>query len=93
MQTFTFTIVVPPTTPDAAALLEALSQQVARYAGLPADEASKAARSVARLVAERLDGEPVTITFARPDEDAPVRVEIAGPGPAHALSWAARNGG
>jgi hypothetical protein len=80
VQTFTFTVVVPAA-PGAQELLEALSEHMARYTGLGPEEAAEAAAALNRQVAERLgrvDG-PLAITFERPHEVAPVRVEIAGP--------------
>ena len=79
MDTFHFTIVVPDA-PDSGELFSALSEHMARYIGLSADEAHQAAGVLNRLVADRLAraNSPLSITFVRPHETAPVRVEIAG---------------
>jgi hypothetical protein len=93
VETFTFTIVLPPA-PGARDVFETLSGQMARYIGLGPEEAGQAGGVLNRLVAERLAaGVPVSVTFVRPHQHAPVRVEIAGAGPALTLSWSARNGG
>ena len=79
MDTFTFTIVVPDA-PASGELFAALSGHMARYIGLSDEEAGQAAGVLNRLVAERLarTGKPMSITFIRPHETAPVRVEITG---------------
>jgi hypothetical protein len=78
VETFTFAIVVPaaPWSPE---LFEAISEQMTRYIGLGLEEAAQAGGVLNRLVAHRLSraGSPLTITFVRPHEAAPVRVEIA----------------
>lgn len=78
METFTFTIEVPAA-PGIEALLAALSEQMSRYIGLSREEAGQAAGVLSRLVTHRIGrtGGPVRVTFVRPHETAPVRVEIA----------------
>lgn len=78
METFTFAIAVPAA-PWSQELFEAISEQVTRYIGLAPEEAAQAGGVLNRLVAHRLSraGSPVTVTFVRPREAAPVRVEIA----------------
>jgi len=78
VETFTFTIEVPAA-PGSEALFEALAEQMTRYIGLSAEEAGQAAGVLNRLVSHRIKraGGPVRVTFLRPHETAPVRVEIA----------------
>ena len=78
METFTFTIVVPAAA-GSQDLFEALSAQMTRYIGLSPEEAAQAGAVLNRLVAHRLGraASPITVTFVRPHEAAPVRVEIA----------------
>ena len=78
MDTFTFTIVVPDA-PNSGELFAALSGHMARYIGLSDEEAGQAAGVLNRLVTDRLarTGKPISVTFIRPHETAPVRVEIA----------------
>lgn len=80
MDNFHFTITVPDA-PDSGELFSALSELMARYIGLSAEEAHQAAGVLNRLVAQRLarSKRALSITFVRPHETAPVRVEIAGP--------------
>jgi hypothetical protein len=77
---FHFTVVVPDA-PDSGELFAALSEHMARYIGLSAEEAHQASGVLNRLVAQRLarSHRSLAITFVRPHETAPVRVEIAGP--------------
>jgi hypothetical protein len=78
VEPFTFTIAVPaaPWSPE---LFEVISEQVARYIGLAPEEAAQAGGVLNRLVAHRLSrvGSPIAVTFVRPHETEPVRVEIA----------------
>ena len=78
METFTFTIVVPAA-PGAEELFRAVAEQMARYIGLAPEEAAQAGGVLNRLVAHRLArvGSPLAVTFVRPHQTAPVRVEIA----------------
>jgi hypothetical protein len=93
VETFTFTIVLPPA-PGAPELFAALSGQMARYIGLRAEEAGQAGGVLNRLVAERLGvGGPVAVTFVRPHANAPVRVAIAGPALAGDRAAASAGGG
>jgi hypothetical protein len=81
--TFRFTIALPP---DAgfAGLFRDVANQMSRYIGLGEEEASQAGDLLARLVSERLrraseTGDPVIISFARPDRQGPVTVDVDGP--------------
>jgi hypothetical protein len=93
VEPFTFAIVVPAG-PGSQALVEALAEQVAGYAGLAPDGARQAADALGRLVAERpAGGTPVRVSFARTAARAAVGIEIAGDGPVHTLTWPAASGG
>jgi hypothetical protein len=92
--TFTFTIVVPPE-PGLQELLESLSRQVARYAGLGPLEAEQTWDAMRRAVADTARGDgPVSVTFRRAQDDARVGIEITAAGSSRTLSWPpAPNGG
>jgi hypothetical protein len=96
LDTFRFTMFLPADA-DLLPLLRDVSGHMARYLGLPDDQAQNAREMLERTVAERLsqagvNAGPIRVTFERPLNGSTATVEVTWDAPPHVAPDAADAG-